>query len=371
MSKPPIVSVVSISYNQEKYIRQTLESFIAQKTDFDFEVVIADDCSTDKTQEIIKEFSKGYPKIFRPILRKKNVGVQPNLIDALQTANGKYIALCEGDDFWTDSSKLQKQADFLNSNSTYSLCFHPVKLFFENGLQEGSMFPEGRDTAKFTIDELLRKNFVQTNSVMYRKQKYDSLPDNILPMDWYLHLYHAQFGKIGFIDRPMAAYRRHSEGLWWIAYENENEFWKKYGLSHTAMYIEVLNLFKDDPKRRTIIYNNISSMLTAFMEVDKKYPTKLLKSALLKLPEDKEDLTTSLINQIQGLKADIEKLKAGHRAEIEHYKRVVADREHHLKNKTTEAGEYLDQLNDILNSKSWHYVRKVANLKATIKKPKK
>src|SRR3990167_8573660 len=93
-TQTPKVSVVSISYNQEDFIAQTLDSFLMQKTDFDFEVIIADDCSSDKTPEIINDYAKRFPSIIKPILRKKNVGIQNNMSDALSQARGRYIALC-------------------------------------------------------------------------------------------------------------------------------------------------------------------------------------------------------------------------------------------------------------------------------------
>ncbi len=239
------VSIVCISYNQEKYITQALDGFVSQKTNFDFEAIVADDCSSDSTPKIINEYAKKYPNIIKPVLRKKNIGVQANLIDALNRATGDYIALCEGDDFWTDPKKLQLQVDFLEKYPDYSLCFHQVKVFFQNGEEIESIFPTIVDKEKFTIEELLKDNFIQTNSVMYRKQTYESIPNNILPVDWYLHLYHAQFGKIGFIDKVMSAYRRHSDSIWWGTRAPDLSFWKKYAQSRINFYDEVNKLFAD------------------------------------------------------------------------------------------------------------------------------
>ena len=254
----PKVSVVVISYNQEEFLRTTLESFFLQKTEFDIEIIIADDGSTDNTQSIIIEYATRYPLQLKPILRKKNIGVQRNLIDALQKAEGDYIALCEGDDFWTDPDKLQQQVHFLDRNPEYALCFHPVRVFFENQEYEEYNFPEETDVRKFTLKELLKANFIQTNSVMYRRQTYQSIPDNILPLDWYLHLYHAKFGKIGFMNKTMSAYRKHNAGIWWAAQNKHDEFWLRHGISHLRFYEEIYKLYSHNKNYHQIIYEGAS-----------------------------------------------------------------------------------------------------------------
>jgi glycosyltransferase involved in cell wall biosynthesis len=102
MNNNPKVSIISTTYNHEKYIRAALDGFIAQKTNFSFEVIIADDHSKDKTPKIIQEYADKYPHLIKTIIRSKNMGVVANMVDVLQRARGKYIAICEGDDFWTD-----------------------------------------------------------------------------------------------------------------------------------------------------------------------------------------------------------------------------------------------------------------------------
>ena len=262
----PKVSILTISYNQEKYIRQTLDSFIMQKTNFKYEIVIADDCSTDKTPEIISEYVEKYPDIFRATLRKKNLGSWQNFLGVLSEARGKYIALCEGDDYWTDPEKLQKQADFLDKNLSYALCFHPVKVVFDNNEEKESVYPDANDRPKFTVKELLQHNFIQTNSVMYRRQKYEDMPADIMPGDIYLHLYHAQFGKIGFIDRVMSVYRRHPGGIWWDSYKSESQLWKKYAIPHLALFIALSKLYGNKPEYKDILDNAIDNMFRKIVE---------------------------------------------------------------------------------------------------------
>ena len=133
MSQTPKVSVVVLSYNHEKYIRQALDSILAQKTDFAFEVLVGDDCSQDGTRLILEEYAERYPDIMRPFLREKNLGPTRNLYETLKEARGEYLASCEGDDFWTDENKLQRQSDFLDAHPEFVGCVHPVGVVGEDG----------------------------------------------------------------------------------------------------------------------------------------------------------------------------------------------------------------------------------------------
>lgn len=116
------MSIVSISYNQEEYIREALDGFAAQRTEFPVEVIIADDASTDATPRIIGEYAARYPQLFRPILRQTNIGVHANFKDVLSAARGEYLALCEGDDYWTDPLKLSKQVKYLDRHPETTVC---------------------------------------------------------------------------------------------------------------------------------------------------------------------------------------------------------------------------------------------------------
>lgn len=300
MANNPKVSIVVVTYNHDKYIRQALESFLQQQTNFDFEIVVADDCSTDKTQEIIREFADAHPDIFKITLRKKNIGVVPNFMGAMRAATGKYLALCEGDDYWVDSKKLQTQADFLDRHSGYALCFHPVKVVFENGKSDDFIFPEDSDSSKFTLEELLNRNFIQTNSVMYRKQNYNTVPDNILPLDWYLHVYHARFGTIGFINKVMSVYRRHPAGLW--SDSHNSEFWEKYGIQRLSMFVEIAKLFREDKEKSSLIELSIHKRFTDLLEADINYDLELVNTAVQMYPEFVQSYLQFLYLQIQQAK---------------------------------------------------------------------
>ena len=246
----PLVSISCITYNHVNFIRDAIESFLMQKTDFPLEVLIHDDNSTDGAEDIIREYEKKYPDIIKPIYETENQwnkGIRGSLAFNFPRARGKYVALCEGDDYWTDPLKLQKQVDFLEKNPEYSMCFHPVRVFFEDKEEDDVILPAEKDPSKFTKEELIKKNFIFTNSVMYRKLNYDNMP-KVIPGDWYMHLYHAKFGKIGFIDRVMSAYRRHSGGLWWDSYKNMDKIHLKHGVQEFNFHKKVYENFTDKSK---------------------------------------------------------------------------------------------------------------------------
>ncbi len=134
----PLVSICTRTYNLENFIAEALDSFLMQKTDFPFEVVIDDDCSTDGTVEVIKKYMEKYPNIINENLLKKNIGVRMNFIKNMQRAKGKYIAPCDGDDYWTDPLMLQKHVDFLEKNDEYVVTYGSLEPIFEKGATKRS-----------------------------------------------------------------------------------------------------------------------------------------------------------------------------------------------------------------------------------------
>ena len=241
------VTITSVSYNQKKFIRQALDSFLMQKTDFDFEVIIGDDCSDDGTAEIIADYAKKYPAIIKPIFRNKNIGIEKNFLDVVTRVKSEYVIECESDDCFTDPLKLQKQVDFLDKNPDFSICFHPVRVFFDDGSKKDEIFPtkEMRFNKNILdLNDLLANNFIQTNSCMYRwrfghgESFEDFYPKNIMPGDYFIHLLHAQKGKIGFIDKVMSAYRKHFGGAWYSLHGADGPF-LKYGVEIIRFHLAV------------------------------------------------------------------------------------------------------------------------------------
>ncbi|MCB0935908.1 MAG: glycosyltransferase [Mycobacterium sp.] len=251
---PPKVSIVSTTHNQEGYVRQAFDSFVAQQTDFPVEIIVADDASTDSTPAIIREYAERYPHMFRPIFRPENLGLNRNLVGALGIARGEYIALCEADDYWVDPLKLSRQVAFLDAHPQTSVCFHPVHVVWEDGSNKDSKFPPVYLRGNLTVDALLLMNFIQTNSVMYRRlDGYDDIPADVMPLDWYLHVRHAAQGEIAMLPETMAVYRRHAEGMWHTQAVDPPKFWLTHGPGHAATFDAMLDLFPDDPAREEFI----------------------------------------------------------------------------------------------------------------------
>ena len=209
----PAVSACIITFNQEPYIEQAVQSALNQTASFEYEVVVADDCSTDATPEILARLERAHRPRLRVILREKNLGVTANLAAALQECRGKYIALLEGDDYWADPSKLQRQHDALETNLDCAICFHPVKV-----LREGRLIattPKHVPKRTNLADLLGRGNYIPTPSVMFRNRVQEGFPPWFFDLrigDLPLNVMNARFGDILMLDRPMAVYRIHTGG---------------------------------------------------------------------------------------------------------------------------------------------------------------
>jgi glycosyltransferase involved in cell wall biosynthesis len=249
------LSIVTTTFNQEKYIREALDGFLMQKTNFPFKVLISDDGSTDRTPEILVEYMNKYPNIIFPILGKQNVGAQTNFVNTLSIAKSEYVALCDGDDYWIDENKLQKQVDFLDSNKEYSICFHKTKVFFEDNSRREEIGPKNVKVVS-SFSDLIKENYIPANTVVYRwrfgREENISgiIPRNIIPGDYFVHLLHAQVGQIYHFKEVMSCYRRHSEGIWWLSSQPSytNSFYIKYGRQYISFYREVENYFNLDKR---------------------------------------------------------------------------------------------------------------------------
>jgi glycosyltransferase involved in cell wall biosynthesis len=207
----PTVSVIMITYGHEAYIRQAIEGVLMQECDFPVELIVADDCSPDGTPQFMNEILISHPQAFkiRYTRHLKNKGMVSNFLWALEQAEGKYIALCEGDDYWTDPYKLQKQVDFLEQNPDYVACFHDVKVLLPNGdLVEDTITSVPAQYE--TIEDLARDgNYIHTPSVVFRNviQEYPAELNHSTIGDYFLYLLLAQYGKFKYWKEEMAVYR--------------------------------------------------------------------------------------------------------------------------------------------------------------------
>jgi glycosyltransferase involved in cell wall biosynthesis len=217
-AEPPLkVSVVLLAYNQEKFIEQAIYSILMQKTKFNFEILIAEDFSTDNTRNIVLEFQKKYPDKIGVLLPDRNLNSNKYFLQVLQMARGEYIALLDGDDFWTSPHKLQKQVDFLENHNECVICCHNVEIFKEENPNEVNYFNPPNQKKISSINDLWQGNFIATCSVLFRAKLVNKIPDwydNAQYGDWELHLVNAQHGKIGYINEVMGKYRMHSGGIW-------------------------------------------------------------------------------------------------------------------------------------------------------------
>ncbi|MGL2964085.1 GNAT family N-acetyltransferase [Flavobacterium sp. RSB2_4_14] len=209
----PIVSVFVMVYNHEKYLTYTIDSILMQKSNFDFEIVVGEDCSTDASREILIQYHNRFPGKFNLLLHEENIGAQKNQIEILNNCKGKYIALCEGDDYWTDTLKLQKQVDFLEANSEYSLVGGKAQITENNDLKEiigGSLNKEF-----YKIEDLISYNDFITCTVLFRNKKIDlSKLKNIVFGDWLLYCLILSDGSKGkIINEVFSVYRVHNNGV--------------------------------------------------------------------------------------------------------------------------------------------------------------
>jgi glycosyltransferase involved in cell wall biosynthesis len=209
------VSVWMSAYNHEKYISQCLDSVLMQKTEFDFEIIIGEDCSKDRTREIVCEYQKKFPHKIKLFLPENNIGMMKMDVATRDLCTGDYIALMNGDDYWTDENKLQLQADFLDKNPDTVMCYHKAKVENEtNGESFETVFPESGNELPVEF-LLLGYNPVMTPTVMIRNILH--IPDYFAELpygDMPLYLLLSEIGKIKYIDKLMSVYRIHSSGQW-------------------------------------------------------------------------------------------------------------------------------------------------------------
>lgn len=283
----PLVSIRCITYNHEKYIRDALEGFVMQKTNFKFEAIVHDDASTDNTAAIIREYAEKYPDIIKPIFETENQyskhdgSLRKIMNDAIHP-NAKYIAYCEGDDYWTDPYKLQKQVDFMNCHPKCSITYHACKNIYEDN---NDYFPFGEKVnVSYNRIDIFKYPF-QTATILFKKEILFSdiyqkaIETKCSSGDIMLYLSASTFGSIQGINQQMSVYRRHMNGI------SANMWNKKYLYKNYISWIKVGNLFGGEIKK-DIEENKLKSFIVASILVckDIKLILKILSYGIIYSP---------------------------------------------------------------------------------------
>ena len=228
MSTKPLVSIVCLTYNEEQFVRECFDSFLAQETTFPYEVLVYDDASTDGTPQIIREYAQRYPDIFKPTLYAENnfskgLGFL-GLREGFRDAAGDFIAYCEGDDYWCDSHKLQKQVDFLLSHPKYESCAHETRIRNDIYAKEDGMlfthtnvnlFIDRTKRNRFTFRDTLTGNIIHISSLMFRKMEF-AWPEwicEVKALDLVLFMLLAEQGDMYVLRDVMSVYRHNSNSI--------------------------------------------------------------------------------------------------------------------------------------------------------------
>ena len=206
------ISVIITSYNHQAYIEQCVESILGQKGDFEMEIIVGDDCSRDRTGAILEGYRQKHPNLIRILHDDKNLGITRNLKRCLDACTGEFIAICEGDDYWTDPYKLQKQSQYLRARPDFAMCFSTLNLYYE----AENKFVLFEDQLKFPRDEVNIHDLIKNNLIgnfsccMYRTKAVRKLSPRLFEfftVDWMFNMAISQIGRIGYIRESLSVYR--------------------------------------------------------------------------------------------------------------------------------------------------------------------
>jgi glycosyltransferase involved in cell wall biosynthesis len=277
-----LVDVNIAVYNHAAYLRQTLDSALAQKTNFKFRLLVGDDFSTDGSRDILKEFELKYPEQIKVIYQEKNLGFKSsdtNGLRILKNSTAKYIAFLDGDDYWTDPLKLQKQIDFLESNSDYVLCAANASVINYTDKPFRSIYCHYNKDQSFDQRQILLDFYCPTLSMVFRNCLYD-IPDwfhKVKSGDTFLHLLLSQYGKFYYMDFIAGVYRQHSAG---ISNINNKIEWYENNITYLRK-IKPLVKSNSRPFLNEIIYRNQLEYLYALREM-KQYNKAVLNFFIIR-----------------------------------------------------------------------------------------
>jgi glycosyltransferase involved in cell wall biosynthesis len=270
-----LVSICMITYNHEKYIAEAIDKILMQKLNADYEIVISEDCSTDKTRVIALDYKNRYPDKVKLLLRANNIGMIQNFADTLKACSGKYIAVCEGDDYWTDPYKLQKQVDFLEAHPDYSMTAHRVAIFDEELKVIKRFSPKNKST--LMPKEIILGAFIPTLSIVFRTVYIKNIPDLFYKTpipDLSLKIHLSSKGDIYFFNDVMGVYRSHPDGItkkniieWKYKELNSNALLKEY----YPQYSYLLEKQAMTLKAKIIGYKNVNGLKKEEKDLNNDY----------------------------------------------------------------------------------------------------
>ncbi len=261
------VSVLLLTYNHARFLRQAVDSALSQQTTFGVEIVIGEDCSSDGTREMVQDLARQHPERVRAVLSPVNAGECGNIAQTLAACRGDYVALLDGDDYWTSNHKLQRQVGFMDAHPDCSLCFHNAVAFHDDGAHEPYAFNGPEQRTAPTLDDLWHGNFIATCAAMFRRAACPALPPwyHSLPWgDWPLFLLAARRGAMAFLDEPLGAYRIHAAGAWSRLSEVEQ-------ILQVIAFYEVMNVnlaFEYDAIIQAAIANHRTALALAYDRAD-------------------------------------------------------------------------------------------------------
>lgn len=305
----PLVSVYCLAYNHESSIKQAIKGVISQKTNFDFELLIHEDASTDNTAKIIKEYEKKYPDIVKPIYQTENQFFKCNLAQKylVPATQGKYVAICEGDDFWTDENKLQMQVDYMESQPECAMCFHAVEQLEADGKR--TVFRPLKESCEVPAELIIKRGgmFCPSVSLMFRADVMMEWPEFRIVADVYDYpsqVLAAVKGKSYYIDNIMGVYRFASEGSWTEQHKSVTDF--KHTNNETQ-WLELFDEYTNGKYRAEIDYHMAHLWFTEYRKTIDKDVKKKAKSYINKLNYKNKIIFTVLVIMftILGTKANI------------------------------------------------------------------
>lgn len=272
MGNMPLVSVYCMTYNQVNTIAQTIEGIVGQKTDFPFELIVHDDASTDGTSDVVREYAARYPDVIRPIYQTENQFGNCNLIKTFihPVSKGKYIAICEGDDYWTDPCKLQIQADHMESDPSCTLCFHAVRQLSSDG--DMMNYRPLKSECDVSASLIIKRGglFCPTASLMFRRDVMDTWPEFREKADIYDYpsqVLAAVMGNVHYIDRFMAVYRFASKGSWTESHANVFDY---AHIRNEETWLELFDGYSNGKYRYAVDYHMAHMWLTEYRKTADK-----------------------------------------------------------------------------------------------------